>query len=107
MGSLAEVVLYTTKYCAYCLQAKRLLGQKGVSYREIAADAEPEIRTWLREVSGQSTVPQIFINGRSIGGYAELSMLSKSGRLDDMLATAPPEGAPSVDNGALRSAGED
>jgi glutaredoxin 3 len=94
----AEVVIYTTGYCGFCFAAKRLLDGKGVGYREIAADRRPDLRTWLREVSGQRTVPQIFINGESIGGFTELAALERAGELEGKL-TSPPQG----DFSSLRS----
>jgi glutaredoxin 3 len=94
----ARVVLYTTRICPYCHAAKRLLEKKGSSYEEIRVDDRADLRNWLVEVSGQRTVPQIFINGQSVGGYSDLSALDRAGQLDAMLAQAP-----AVDNPALRS----
>ena len=85
----AQVTVYTTGYCPYCSFAKRLLGQKAVSYREIDVSGRDDLRTWLRERSGQRTVPQIFVNGASIGGFTELSALDRQGKLDPMLAQEP------------------
>jgi glutaredoxin 3 len=90
----AAVVVYTTGYCGYCHAAKRLLSSKGVAYEEIAADQRPDLRKWLRQVSRQHTVPQIFINGESIGGYTELRGLEGRGLLDERLATPPSPGDP-------------
>lgn len=84
----AEVVVYTTGYCPYCVAAKRLLEKKGAPYREIRCDDRDDLRAWLIEASGQRTVPQIFINGESIGGYSELSGLEQRGLLDAKLAAA-------------------
>mgnify|MGYP001564931554 CR=1 FL=1 len=61
-------------------------------------DSRPDLRAWLAQASGQGTVPQLFINGESIGGYAETAELESSGELDRLLAVVP-----SVDNPALRS----
>ncbi len=97
MGA-AKVTIYTTGYCGYCFAAKRLLGKRGVRYEEVAVDSRPDLRSWLAEVSGQRTVPQVFINGQPIGGHSELSALEASQRLDSMLATPP-----AVDNPPLRS----
>ncbi|MCA9617626.1 MAG: glutaredoxin [Myxococcales bacterium] len=88
---VADVRIYTTRFCGFCFAAKRLLSQKGVDFQEIQADSRPDLRSWLREVSGQHTVPQIFINGESIGGYSELSGLDRGGQLDGKLST-PPQG---------------
>jgi glutaredoxin 3 len=78
--------MYSTRYCAFCLLAKRLLDQRGVPYREIDVSGDLERRAWLREATGQRTVPQIFIGDRSIGGYQELYGLARSGKLDALLS---------------------
>ena len=81
-----EVKIYTTRICAYCVAAKRLLAKRGVSYEEIDVTADTNSRTWLVQTTGRRTVPQIFIGGESVGGYHELVGLDRSGRLDQMLA---------------------
>jgi glutaredoxin 3 len=82
----AEVVLYRTPYCSYCVRAERLLRQKRVAFKEIDVSGDIERRRWLAEVTGRHTVPQIFINGRPIGGCDELYALERAGRLDPLLA---------------------
>jgi len=82
-----EVEVYFTPYCGYCQAARRLLDDKGVAYRAIDVSGDQEQRRRIRELSGQSTVPQIFIDGRSIGGYTELAALDRSQELDDLLAS--------------------
>jgi glutaredoxin 3 len=89
----AEVVMYTTHYCGYCRMAARLLTKKGANFREVDAGSDPALRTWLVQVTGQRTVPQIFVNGRSIGGYDELAAHERAGDLDSMLAEPPPSPA--------------
>jgi glutaredoxin 3 len=81
-----DVVVYTTPVCPYCVQAKRLLGQRGIAYEEVDVSRDAEGRDWLAEASGQLTVPQIFIKGRSVGGYTELSALDRRGELRALLA---------------------
>jgi glutaredoxin 3 len=92
----ADVTLYVTGYCAYCTRAKHLLTEKRVSFTEINVDDRQDLRRWLRQVSGQQTVPQIFINGKSIGGFTELAALEKRGELDALLGDAPDAGAPAI-----------
>ena len=82
----ARVVMYRTQFCGYCMLAKRLLVKKGASFEEIDVSGDPEKRAWLRQVSGQYTVPQIFIDDRPIGGYLELHLLERAGKLDALLA---------------------
>jgi len=84
---MAEVVLYTSTFCGYCVAAKRLLERKGVAFEEINLQLQPERRAeMLARSEGRYTVPQIFIDGRGIGGYDELSALESKGELDGLLA---------------------
>lgn len=86
---MAQVVVYRTRFCPYCVRAVRLLERRGVAFEAIDVSGDPARREWLREVSGQHTVPQIFINERPIGGFSELSALERSGELDALLAAPP------------------
>ncbi len=79
------VVLYTTRYCPYCIRAKQLLTSKGVEYQEIAVDNEPQLREEMMQKSGRYTVPQIWIGEEHVGGCDELYLLERQGRLDAML----------------------
>lgn len=54
---------------------------RGIKFEEVNASGQPELRSWLVSTTGQRTVPQIFIHGRSVGGYTELSALDKAGEL--------------------------
>ena len=83
---MTEIKIYTTMFCGYCVAAKRLLSDKGVEYEEIDVTGKQDKRRWLEEVTHQSTVPQTFIDGQSIGGYSELSALDSAGKLDALLA---------------------
>ena len=82
---MAEVLVYTTPSCPYCVMAKRLLTQKGVGYKEIDVAGDDEKRRWLVEATGQRTVPQIFIDGKPYGGFSDISALDKQGKLDPVL----------------------
>lgn len=82
---MADVRVYTTGSCPYCVQAKRLLDRKGVPYREIDVGADAAQRAEVIRASGRRTVPQIFINDQSIGGFEELYELEQSGQLDALL----------------------
>ncbi|WP_224365158.1 glutaredoxin 3 [Hyalangium versicolor] len=80
------VKIYTKATCPYCIRAKQLLDMKGVSYEEIRIDAEPARRSeMIAAANGRTTVPQIFIAGRHVGGCDDLYALDDSGRLDQML----------------------
>jgi glutaredoxin 3 len=84
----AEVLVYTTRVCPYCVAAKRLLGERGVAYKEIDVSNDNEKRAWLVQATGRRTVPQIFIAGEAIGGFDDLAALDKSGELAKKLAAA-------------------
>jgi len=88
----ASVTVYTTDYCPYCVRAKALLAKKGVAFAEVSAEAREDLRAWLVKASGQRTVPQVFINGRAVGGFTDLCDLDRRGELDRLLASSPPEG---------------
>ena len=83
---MVEVTIYTSESCPYCVQAKRLLGAKGVTYTEIDVTGDVAVRQEMIRASGRRTVPQIFIAGQPIGGFDELYELDVSGELDNLLA---------------------
>jgi glutaredoxin 3 len=81
----AAVRIYTSVACPYCVQAKRLLDRKGVAYEEIDVTGDAVRRAEMVEASGRRTVPQIFIDEQSIGGFDELYELEQGGQLDGLL----------------------
>jgi glutaredoxin 3 len=88
---VSKVEVYTTTYCPFCARAKNLLRSKGVAFDEIDVTDDAELRAKLIEMSGgRRTVPEIFINGRIIGGFEELKALDDSGKLDKLLAEPAP-----------------
>lgn len=83
----AQVTIYSTPVCPYCVRAKQLLTRKGVAYHEIDLSREPEeARTELMARTKQRTVPQIFIKDVFVGGFDQLYALEQRGELDAMLA---------------------
>lgn len=85
---MAEVTIYTTKVCPYCVRAKALLERKGIEYKEISAEDEAVRETMIQKSGGRRTVPQIFINNHHVGGCDDLYALDKAGKLDGMLNAA-------------------
>jgi glutaredoxin 3 len=84
---MARIEIYTTPTCPYCVAAKRLLTQKGATFEEISVAGDPAGRRVMSErANGRTTVPQIFIDGRHIGGCDDLHALDGEGRLDPLLA---------------------
>jgi glutaredoxin 3 len=85
---MAQVEVYTKFMCPYCARAKKLLDSKGASYDEYEISMDPAKRTeMMQRANGRHTVPQIFIDGRHIGGSDDLAELERDGRLDPLLAT--------------------
>lgn len=83
----ANVTVYTTTVCPYCVRAKQLLQRKNIAYQEINLNNEPaEVRLELIAKTKHRTVPQIFINDQFIGGCDELYALEREGKLDELLA---------------------
>ncbi len=82
---MAKVLVYSSAHCGYCVQAKHLLDEKGVAYDEIRVDLDSAEREKMMTLSGQRTVPQIFINDKPIGGFTDLAQLARSGELDALL----------------------
>ncbi len=82
----ADITIYTTRVCPYCVAAKRLLKERGATYREVDVTGDDAKRAWLVEVTGRRTVPQIFFGDEAIGGYDDLAALDKAGLLRQKLA---------------------
>jgi glutaredoxin 3 len=85
---MAKVEMYTTQWCGYCARARALLQRKGVEFAEYDVDEEAGKREEARTRSGgRTSVPQIFIDGKHIGGSDEMAALEAAGKLDPLLAT--------------------
>jgi glutaredoxin 3 len=82
---MAQIIIYTTPFCAYCARAKALLKKKGAAYTEIDVFADPAARQSMEEKSGRHTVPQIFIGATHVGGCDDLYALEAAGKLDALL----------------------
>ena len=81
------VEIYVKTTCPYCWRAKHLLDSKGVTYEEIVIDfGGPDRQRMIQRANGRSTVPQIFIDGRHVGGCDDLMALERAGRLDELIA---------------------
>lgn len=86
---MAKVEIYTKWSCPYCLRAKRLLDGKGVSYEEYDITmGGPQRVEMIQRANGRITVPQIFIDGKHIGGSDDLAALDARGGLDPLLRAA-------------------
>lgn len=81
----AQIFMYSTRFCPYCLRARMLLKHKGVVYEEINVGGDPDLWAEMERRSGRDTVPQIFIGELSIGGYDDMAALDRAGKLDALL----------------------
>lgn len=87
---MANVLMYCTAVCPYCINAERLLLSKGVSKIEkIRVDLDPEQRLVMEQRTHRRTVPQIFINGQHVGGYDDIVALDRAGKLMPLLHSQP------------------
>jgi glutaredoxin 3 len=84
---VAEIIIYTTPVCPYCVRAKELLKRKGHSeYKEIDVSVSSALRDeMMKKTGGKRSVPQIFINGTYVGGSDDLYALEAAGKLDALL----------------------
>jgi glutaredoxin 3 len=85
---MAKIEIYTTALCPYCSSAKALLERKGAHYVETDVTFDPQKRKDVIRRSGQHTVPQIWIDGKYVGGCDDLYALDAEGKLDPMLKAA-------------------
>ena len=82
---MVRVVIYLTTYCPYCTAAKALFRSKSVAFEEIDVTNDPARRAEMEQLSQRRTVPQIFIDGKSIGGFDDARRLDSTGELDRLL----------------------
>jgi glutaredoxin 3 len=84
---MPKVTIYTTRFCPYCIMAKRLLARKDVTFDEIDVGGRPDLREeMVRKAKGRTSVPQIWIGDTHVGGCDELYELDGAGKLDALLA---------------------
>lgn len=84
---MANILMYTSAVCPYCINAERLLASKGVTeINKVRIDLQPERREEMMQKTGRRTVPQIYIDDRHIGGFDDLRALDLAGELDPLLA---------------------
>lgn len=85
MATQAKVVMYSKNPCPYCVNAKRMLDNKGVSYEVIDLTDKPDEMDAIKNKTGWRTVPIIMIDGKLVGGYSDMKALEDEGKLDPML----------------------
>jgi glutaredoxin 3 len=82
------IVMYSTRFCPFCIRARRVLEHKGLVYTDISVDADPALRRRMEDLSGRYTVPQIWVGDVHVGGFDELWQLEQRGKLDPLLQAA-------------------
>ena len=85
----AEVVMYSTAVCPYCVAAKNFLKQRGVEWREVRVDLDADARAEMLAKAKRTSVPQIFINGTHVGGFDDMVALDRAGGLAPLLESVP------------------
>jgi glutaredoxin 3 len=80
-----EVAIYVEARCQRCWRAKRLLRRRSYAFEVIDVSGDDELRKWLVEATGTKTVPQVFVDGRLVGGFAVIRALDSSGELDRLV----------------------
>ncbi len=81
----AQVTMYATDWCPFCVRAEKLLVSKGANVKKINVEEQPDRRAEMVEMTGRRTVPQIFIGDRHVGGHDDLVALERVGDLDALL----------------------
>ena len=87
MSSGAKIKIYGNTSCGFCTAARMLLKKKGLDYEDIPVSNDAQAFAEMRERSGRTSVPQIFINEQAIGGFDELYELEESGELNKLIGT--------------------
>jgi glutaredoxin 3 len=82
---MKDVTVYTTTWCPYCRQAEKFLESKGVAFKQVDVTEDDAMREKLVELTGQRTVPQIFVGEKSIGGYSDMMALHTRGQFEPLL----------------------
>ena len=83
---MTSITIYTKGWCPYCGAAKKLLEEKGAAFTEIDIEKKPGARAeMIQKAGGRSTVPQIFIGERHVGGCDDLYALDDRGQLEPLL----------------------
>lgn len=82
-----NIIMYESRICGYCMAAKRLLKQKGWEYEAKVVDGNSELRQEMQNLTGKTSVPQIFFGDTHVGGYDDMAALEEKGELDSLFAS--------------------
>ena len=86
---MADILIYSTAICPYCVAAKNFLKAKGLDWREVRIDLDPAARAEMLAKARRTSVPQIFVNGTHVGGFDDLAALDRAGRFLPLLEQNP------------------
>jgi len=86
---VADIKIYLTDFCPYCVSAKRFLQERGHTWQEVRVDLDPAARAEMRALANRTSVPQIFINGTHVGGFDDMIALDRKGGLAPLLEASP------------------
>lgn len=86
---MADIIVYSSASCGYCVAAKNFLKARGLDYREIRIDLDTAARVEMREKTQRTSVPQIMVNGTHVGGYDDLVALDRAGQFQALLEQTP------------------
>jgi len=85
----SPITLYTSAVCAYCMAAKQFLRSHHLEWSEVRIDQDPEARARMIEITGRSSVPQIFVGDTHVGGFDDMMALHRAGKFEPLLAGTP------------------
>ncbi|MBP6534883.1 MAG: glutaredoxin 3 [Arenimonas sp.] len=86
---MADILIYSSAICPYCLAAKNFLKSKGLAYREVRIDLDAVARKDMMDKAKRSSVPQIFVNGVHVGGFDDMVALDRAGKFTPLLEHTP------------------
>lgn len=86
---MADILIYSSAICPYCLAAKNFLKSKGLAYREVRIDLDAVARKDMMDKAKRSSVPQIFVNGVHVGGFDDMVALDRAGKFTSLLEQTP------------------
>ena len=86
---MADILIYSSAFCPYCVASKNFLKARGLDYREVRIDLDTDARRHMQETAKRTSVPQIFVNGTHIGGFEDMVALDRAGNFTPLLEQAP------------------
>jgi glutaredoxin 3 len=85
---MADILIYSSAFCPYCVAAKNFLKARGLEWRELRIDTDPEARQDMMSKTQRTSVPQIFVNDTHVGGFDDMVALDRAGKFQPLLEQA-------------------